>query len=66
MSLVELWSVCRKALTKTGLQHAGPQPALPTAGPTEQPREPSNAVDWTVSHRAREGLLNRQWPVLLG
>uniref|UniRef100_H3D8B5 Diacylglycerol kinase n=1 Tax=Tetraodon nigroviridis TaxID=99883 RepID=H3D8B5_TETNG len=44
---LEMWSVCRKALTKTGLQHVGPQPALPTSGPTEQLQEPSSTIDWT-------------------
>lgn len=50
MGLLKMSSVCRKALTKTGLQHVGPQPALPTSGQTDQLREPSSTIDWTVSH----------------
>lgn len=48
-NLVQMWCVCRKALAKTGLQHAGPQPALAASGQMEQQREPSSTIDWTVS-----------------
>uniref|UniRef100_A0A674N8K4 Diacylglycerol kinase n=1 Tax=Takifugu rubripes TaxID=31033 RepID=A0A674N8K4_TAKRU len=47
-SHLENWSgFLLKAITKTGLQHVGPQPTLPTSGQTDQLREPSSTIDWT-------------------
>lgn len=37
----------RKAIAKSGLQHAAAQPDVSASGPTEQLQEPNSSVDWT-------------------
>ncbi|XP_074533490.1 diacylglycerol kinase zeta-like isoform X2 [Halichoeres trimaculatus] len=37
----------RKALAKSGLQHAGTQPNTLTSGETDPPQEPTSTVDWS-------------------
>uniref|UniRef100_A0A4W6BLC9 Diacylglycerol kinase n=1 Tax=Lates calcarifer TaxID=8187 RepID=A0A4W6BLC9_LATCA len=37
----------RKAIAKSGLQHAGTQPNVSTSGPSESLQEPNSTVDWS-------------------
>uniref|UniRef100_A0A3Q0SM55 Diacylglycerol kinase n=1 Tax=Amphilophus citrinellus TaxID=61819 RepID=A0A3Q0SM55_AMPCI len=39
--------LCRKAISKSGVQHAGTPANMPTSGPSDPQQEPSSTVDWS-------------------
>lgn len=46
---------CRKAITKSGLQHLAPPPPTPGALCSEPERQVRSTVDWSVSGRVLGG-----------